>query len=196
MSLVKVINDEAFFRVADRAVQVHGGTGLRLGSPEEKLFRLARNLKIPAGTVEIQRNAIARGLLRRRAVRRSHAVTGRFQPVHHQHLELFALALAEHDHLVVAVTNPDSGARHEAATSTHRHTDAANPFTYFERLRLLRRGPRRGGARRPRLGRAVRPDAARSCGRSTSRWAPATSCAPSRRGRRTRRAGSPTAATR
>jgi acyl-CoA dehydrogenase len=65
MSLVKVINDEAFFRVADRAVQVHGGTGLRKGSPEEKLFRLARNLKIPAGTVEIQRNAIARGLLRR-----------------------------------------------------------------------------------------------------------------------------------
>ena len=66
MSLIKVINDEAFFRVADRAVQVHGGTGLRLGSPEEKLFRLARNLKIPAGTVEIQRNAIARGLLRAR----------------------------------------------------------------------------------------------------------------------------------
>ena len=65
ISLVKVINDEAFFRVADRAVQVHGGTGLLLGSPEEKLFRLARNLKIPAGTVEIQRNAIARGLLRR-----------------------------------------------------------------------------------------------------------------------------------
>jgi len=65
------------------------------------------------------------------------AVTGRFQPVHHQHLELFALALAEHDHLVVAVTNPDSGARAEAATSAHRHTEAANPFTYFERLRLL-----------------------------------------------------------
>ncbi len=65
MSLIKVVNDEAFFRVADRAVQVHGGTGLRSGSPEEKLFRLARNLKIPAGTVEIQRNAIARGLLRR-----------------------------------------------------------------------------------------------------------------------------------
>jgi len=65
------------------------------------------------------------------------AVTGRFQPVHHQHLELFALALAGRDHLVVAVTNPDTGARHEASTSTHRHTDAANPFTYFERTRLL-----------------------------------------------------------
>ena len=65
------------------------------------------------------------------------AVTGRFQPVHDQHLELFALALAEHDHLVVAVTNPDTGARHVAATSAHRHTDDANPFTYFERARLL-----------------------------------------------------------
>ena len=64
LSLIKVINDEAFHRVADRALQVHGGSGLRKGSPEEKLFRIARNLKIPAGTVEIQRNAIARGLLR------------------------------------------------------------------------------------------------------------------------------------
>lgn len=65
------------------------------------------------------------------------AVTGRFQPVHDQHLELFALALAEHDHLVVAVTNPDTGARHAAATSAHRHTDDANPFTFYERARLL-----------------------------------------------------------
>ncbi|NMO89359.1 adenylyltransferase/cytidyltransferase family protein [Actinomycetospora sp. TBRC 11914] len=65
------------------------------------------------------------------------AVTGRFQPVHGQHLELFAHALRHHDELVVAVTNPDTGARREEATSAHRHTDAANPFTYFERLRLL-----------------------------------------------------------
>lgn len=64
ISLVKVINDEAFFRIADNAVQVHGGSGLRLGSPEEKLFRVARNLRIPAGTSEIQRNAIARAVLR------------------------------------------------------------------------------------------------------------------------------------
>jgi nicotinamide mononucleotide adenylyltransferase len=65
------------------------------------------------------------------------AVTGRFQPVHAQHLELFALALAAHDHLVVAVTNPDTGARHTASTSAHRHTDEANPFTFYERVRLL-----------------------------------------------------------
>jgi alkylation response protein AidB-like acyl-CoA dehydrogenase len=64
VSLVKVINDEAFFRVSDRAVQVHGAGGLRRGSPEEKLFRVARNLRIPAGTTEVQLNAIARALLR------------------------------------------------------------------------------------------------------------------------------------
>lgn len=66
VSLVKVINDETFFRVADTAVQVRGAVGLVQDSPEEKLFRVARNLRIPAGTSEIQRNAIARGLLRRR----------------------------------------------------------------------------------------------------------------------------------
>lgn len=64
ISLIKVINDEAFFRVADTAVQVRGAAGLVQDSPEEKLFRIARNLRIPAGTTEIQRNAIARGLMR------------------------------------------------------------------------------------------------------------------------------------
>jgi alkylation response protein AidB-like acyl-CoA dehydrogenase len=64
ISLLKAINDEAFFRVADNAVQVRGGTGLLRGLPEEKLFRVARSLRIPAGATEIQLNAIARGLMR------------------------------------------------------------------------------------------------------------------------------------
>jgi nicotinamide-nucleotide adenylyltransferase len=64
-------------------------------------------------------------------------VTGRFQPIHDQHLELFAIALAHCEHLIIAVTNPDSNARHAEASSAHRHTAAANPFTYFERARLI-----------------------------------------------------------
>lgn len=64
-------------------------------------------------------------------------VTGRFQPVHEQHLELFEIALRDADHLIVAVTNPDPGARHEEPTSAHRHRADANPFTYFERARML-----------------------------------------------------------
>lgn len=64
-------------------------------------------------------------------------VTGRFQPVHHQHLDLFEIALRDTDHLIVAVTNPDPGTRHAEPTSAHRHLADANPFTYFERARLL-----------------------------------------------------------
>lgn len=64
-------------------------------------------------------------------------VTGRFQPVHEQHLDLFEIAAADADHLIVAVTNPDTGARHEESTSAHRHLPESNPFTFFERARLL-----------------------------------------------------------
>lgn len=64
IALVKLINDESFYRLCDNAVQVHGAMGLMRGKPEEKLFRIARNLRIPAGTVEIQRNAIAQALLK------------------------------------------------------------------------------------------------------------------------------------
>lgn len=64
-------------------------------------------------------------------------VTGRFQPVHAQHLGLIELALLRCAHVVVAVTNPDTGARHAEPTSAHRHTDGANPFGYLERVWLL-----------------------------------------------------------
>lgn len=65
ISLVKLVNDQAFLRICDRAVQLHGASGLRKGTLEERLFRIARNLRIPAGTDEIQRNTIAEQLLRR-----------------------------------------------------------------------------------------------------------------------------------
>ena len=64
-------------------------------------------------------------------------VTGRFQPVHAQHLELFGIALSQCAHVIVAITNPDPEARHEEPTSAHRHTASANPFTYYERVRLI-----------------------------------------------------------
>jgi acyl-CoA dehydrogenase len=64
VSLVKVTSDEAFYRVADNAVQVHGANGMLRGTPEEKLFRVARNLRIPAGATEIQLNAVSRTLLK------------------------------------------------------------------------------------------------------------------------------------
>lgn len=64
-------------------------------------------------------------------------VTGRFQPVHADHLRLFRTALAAGDRLVVGVTNPDPGTRRAEPTSEHRHRADANPFTYYERVELL-----------------------------------------------------------
>ena len=61
-SMVKVFCTEALFRVADRAVQVHGGNGLMREVGLEKVFRFARLLRIPEGTSEIQRWTIAKSL--------------------------------------------------------------------------------------------------------------------------------------
>nr|WP_211177706.1 cytidyltransferase [Pseudonocardia acidicola] len=52
-------------------------------------------------------------------------------------MQLFEIALGRCDRLIVAITNPDTGARHPEPTSAHRHTAAANPFTYYERALLL-----------------------------------------------------------
>ena len=61
-SIVKVYCTEALFRVADRAVQVHGGNGLMREAGLERVFRYARLLRIPEGTSEIQRWTIAKTL--------------------------------------------------------------------------------------------------------------------------------------
>ena len=74
-------------------------------------------------------------------------VTGRFQPVHGDHLRLFELALGSCDRLVIGVTNPDPGTLRVEPGSDHRHLGAANPFTFYERLELLTAalGPRVAG---------------------------------------------------
>lgn len=72
-----------------------------------------------------------------RSARSLVCVTGRFQPVHDDHLRLFRTALRAGDRLIVAVTNPDPGTRRAEPTSEHRHLADANPFTYYERVELL-----------------------------------------------------------
>jgi alkylation response protein AidB-like acyl-CoA dehydrogenase len=59
ISAVKVLNDEALYRVADQALQAHGGWGMVSETGVEQIFRVARNLRVPAGTDEMQRLSIA-----------------------------------------------------------------------------------------------------------------------------------------
>ena len=46
--------------VANEAIQIHGGYGYTREFPVERMFRDVRGLAIGAGTIEIQKNLIAR----------------------------------------------------------------------------------------------------------------------------------------
>jgi acyl-CoA dehydrogenase len=64
ISIAKAYSVEAAERVLDRAIQIHGGIGLSNELPLEEGLRIARTVRIPDGTAEIQRRTIARQLLR------------------------------------------------------------------------------------------------------------------------------------
>jgi nicotinamide-nucleotide adenylyltransferase len=65
-------------------------------------------------------------------------IHGRFQPFHLGHLEYMKAALQRCDTLIVAITNPDPSAIREEQLARHRHTDEANPYTFFQRLMMIR----------------------------------------------------------
>jgi acyl-CoA dehydrogenase len=63
-SAAKYFASEAVGRIADRAVQIHGGSGYMRGVPVERLYRDVRLFRIYEGTSQIQQLVIARELLR------------------------------------------------------------------------------------------------------------------------------------
>jgi alkylation response protein AidB-like acyl-CoA dehydrogenase len=66
-AMAKLTASETAGRVVDRALQLHGGYGYSRRLPLERLARDARILRIYEGASEIQRNIIARYLLRESA---------------------------------------------------------------------------------------------------------------------------------
>ncbi|AWI13240.1 MULTISPECIES: acyl-CoA dehydrogenase family protein [Bacillaceae] len=63
-AIAKLYGSEVYNKVADLAVQIHGGIGYMKDYPIERYYRDARITKIYEGTSEIQRNIIANELLR------------------------------------------------------------------------------------------------------------------------------------
>lgn len=62
LSMLKYYPEERLFSWSDKAVQVLGGQGLMRAGGVERVFRVARNLRIPAGATEIQKSTIAKTL--------------------------------------------------------------------------------------------------------------------------------------
>lgn len=63
-AIAKLYGSEVYNKVADLAVQIHGGIGYMRDYPIERYFRDARITKIYEGTSEIQKNIIANELKR------------------------------------------------------------------------------------------------------------------------------------
>jgi acyl-CoA dehydrogenase len=63
-SICKLYCSEMVGRVADRAVQIHGGMGLVRGYPVERFYRDVRHYRVGEGSSEMQRMLIARELLK------------------------------------------------------------------------------------------------------------------------------------
>ncbi|MYL36293.1 acyl-CoA dehydrogenase family protein [Halobacillus litoralis] len=67
-AMLKLYGSEVYNRVADKAVQIHGGIGYISDYPVERFYRDARITRIYEGTSEIQKNIIA-GQLRKEYAR-------------------------------------------------------------------------------------------------------------------------------
>ncbi len=62
-AMAKLFSTEAAQQVIDRAVQLHGGDGVRSGETVERLYREIRALRIYEGASDVQRVVIARQVL-------------------------------------------------------------------------------------------------------------------------------------
>jgi acyl-CoA dehydrogenase len=72
-AMAKMFATEAAQRVIDRAVQLHGGHGVRKGVKVEELYREIRALRIYEGATEVQKVVIAREAMKQRAGSRAEA---------------------------------------------------------------------------------------------------------------------------
>jgi acyl-CoA dehydrogenase len=72
-SIAKAFATEMAQRAIDRAVQIFGGHGVRVGTKVEALYREIRALRIYEGATEVQKVIVARELMKSRAAARQQA---------------------------------------------------------------------------------------------------------------------------
>jgi nicotinamide-nucleotide adenylyltransferase len=72
-------------------------------------------------------------------------IHGRFQPFHKGHLEYMRGAAERCDELFVGITNPDPARVKPEAADPDRHLPESNPWTYAERLLMVKAAARELG---------------------------------------------------
>jgi nicotinamide-nucleotide adenylyltransferase len=65
-------------------------------------------------------------------------IHGRFQPFHNGHLEYLRGAAACCDEIFIGITNPDPTRIREEPSDPLRHLPESNPFSYAERLLMVK----------------------------------------------------------
>ena len=65
-------------------------------------------------------------------------IHGRFQPFHNGHLEYMSGAAERSDELWIGITNPDPARILPEASDAARHLPESNPYTYDERLLMVK----------------------------------------------------------
>jgi nicotinamide-nucleotide adenylyltransferase len=72
-------------------------------------------------------------------------VHGRFQPFHNGHLEYLQGAYERSDEVFVGITNPDPARIKPEASDPLRHLPESNPWSYAERLLMVKAAARGAG---------------------------------------------------
>jgi cytidyltransferase-like protein len=65
-------------------------------------------------------------------------IHGRFQPFHNGHLEYLRGAAGRSDEIFVGITNPDPARIKPEASDPLRHLPESNPYSYVERLLMVK----------------------------------------------------------
>ena len=67
-------------------------------------------------------------------------IHGRFQGLHNGHMEYLLAGKSRCEHLVIGITNYLCNSKNAKISKidTHRLTEEANPFTYYERMEMIR----------------------------------------------------------
>jgi cytidyltransferase-like protein len=68
---------------------------------------------------------------------RTGVIHGRFQPLHLDHMKYLMAGKSRCDFLYIGITNPDPHLTRYEETNPHRSLSGSNPFTYFERMKMI-----------------------------------------------------------